>query len=147
MTDEAIQPTVQIRRPIFPLLVAVPSVCFLGALLTDIAYVASAEIMWADFSAWLLTVGVIIGAFAAIAGLIDFIRDPGLRQLGGAWLHFGGSIVVLALAGINTLIHTRDAWTSVMPVGLILSIVTVLVLLVTSWFGWTTRYQRAGAFR
>ena len=43
--------------------------------------------------------------------------------------------MVLVLAFFNNLIHTRDAWTSVVPTGLILSIVTVLVLPVTAWFG------------
>ena len=42
-------------QPIHPMLVPIPIACFVGALLTDIAYVVSAEIMWADFSAWLLS--------------------------------------------------------------------------------------------
>src|SRR3569832_1993573 len=54
-----VRTTAQIAgRPIHPMLVPIPIACFVGALLTDIAYVASAEIMWADFSAWLLLVGV-----------------------------------------------------------------------------------------
>jgi uncharacterized membrane protein len=35
------------------MLVPIPIVCFIGALITDIAYVVTADIMWADFSAWL----------------------------------------------------------------------------------------------
>ena len=40
------------------MLVPFPIACFVGTLLTDIAYWRTAEMMWADFSAWLLTVGV-----------------------------------------------------------------------------------------
>jgi uncharacterized membrane protein len=49
---------------------------------------------------------------------------------------------VLVLAFFNVLIHTRDAWTSVVPTGLILSIVTVLILPVTGWLGWEMVYRR-----
>ena len=47
------------RQPIHPILVPVPIACFIGVLLTDVTYWWSADMMWADFSAWLVTVGVI----------------------------------------------------------------------------------------
>ena len=59
------------HHPIHPMLVPFPVVCFVGTLLTDLAYWKTAEMMWADFSAWLLFVGLIMGVLAAIAGLID----------------------------------------------------------------------------
>jgi uncharacterized membrane protein len=123
------------------MLVSVPIVCFIGALLTDITYAVSAEMMWADFSAWLLTVGFIIGVLAALAGLTDFIGSRGIRSVGAAWLHLIGNLIVLVLAFFNVLIHTRDAWTSVMPMGLALSVITVLILPVTGWLGWTMVYR------
>ena len=123
------------------MLVPVPIVCFIGALLTDIAYAATAEIMWADFSAWLLVVGLIIGVLAAIAGLVDFLSNPAIRALAPAWLHLAGNLVALVLAFFNALIHTRDAWTSVVPTGLALSIIVVLILPVTGWLGWTMVYR------
>ena len=52
-----------------------------------------------------------------------------------------GNLVVLVLAFFNALVHTRDAWTSVVPIGLMLSIVTVLILPVTGWLGWTMVYR------
>ncbi len=130
------------------MLVPVPIVCFVGALLTDIVYYATAEILWADFSAWLLVVGVIMGVLAAIAGLIDFLGNRMIRTQMPAWPHLIGSVVVLVLAFFNALIHTRDAWTSVMPIGLVLSIITVLILPVTGWIGWTMVYRHgAGVVR
>jgi uncharacterized membrane protein len=123
------------KHPLHPILIPVPIVCFAGALLTDIAYAATAEMMWADFSSWLLLVGLIGGVLAAIAGLTDFIGNRLIRQQAPAWPHLVGNLVVLVLAFFNVLIHTRDAWTSVVPTGLILSIITVLILPVTAWFG------------
>jgi len=140
--DVTLQPTAQVaRHPIHPMLVSVPIVCFIGALLTDITYAVSAEMMWANFSAWLLVVGFIIGVLAALAGLIDFLGGRGIRTLGAAWLHLTGNLIVLILAFFNVLIHSRDAWTSVVPTGLALSIITVLILPVTGWLGWTMVYR------
>jgi uncharacterized membrane protein len=143
MHDESvIASTAQIaRHPIHPMLVPVPIVCFVGALLTDLMYFATAEMMWADFSAWLLAVGLIIGLLAACAGLVDFFGNRLIRAQAAAWPHLIGNAVVLVLAFFNLLIHTRDAWTSVVPVGLILSILTVLILPITGWLGWTMVYR------
>ena len=128
-------------HPIHPMLVPVPIVCFVGALLTDIAYAATAEMMWSDFSAWLLVVGFIVGVLAGIAGLVDFLSNRLVRAQTPAWPHMLGNLAVLVLAFFNVLIHTRDAWTSVVPIGLILSIVTVLILPVTGWLGWSLVYR------
>lgn len=140
--DVPVRTTAQIAgHPIHPMLVPVPIVCFIGALLTDITYLVTEEITWADFSAWLLTVGLIFGVLAAIAGLTDFLGNRLVRAQTPAWPHFIGNAVVLVLAFFNTLIHTRDAWTSVWPTGLILSVVTVLILPVTGWLGWAMVYR------
>ena len=140
--NERLQATAQIaRHPLHPMLVPVPIVCFIGALLTDITYYVSAEMMWADFSAWLLVVGVIVGVLAACAGLVDFLSSRSIRAQAPAWPHMLGNVLVLVLSFFNALIHTRDAWTSVVPVGLILSIIVVLILPVTGWLGWSMVYR------
>jgi uncharacterized membrane protein len=140
--DVRVRTTAEIAgHPIHPMLVPIPIACFIGALLTDIAYVASAEIMWADFSAWLLLVGVVFGVLAAIAGLTDFLGNRLVRAQAPAWPHLIGNVLALVLATVNTLVHARDAWTSVWPTGLILSVITVLILPVTGWLGWAMVYR------
>jgi len=65
-----------------------------------------------------------------------------------AWIYAIGILAVMILATFNMLIHTRDAWTSVWPTGLILSVVTVLILPVTGWLGWAMVYRhRVGVAR
>jgi uncharacterized membrane protein len=140
--EPSLRSTAQIaRHPIHPMLVPIPIVCFIGALVTDITYAVTAEMMYADFSAWLLLVGIVFGVLAAIAGLIDFLGNRLIRRQAPAWPHLIGNLVVLVLAFFNNMIHTRDAWTSVMPAGLVLSIVTVLILPVTGWLGWQLVYR------
>jgi uncharacterized membrane protein len=147
--EPTLRPTAQIaKHPIHPMLVPIPIVCFIGALVTDICYAVTAEMMYADFSAWFLLVGIVFGVLAAIAGLIDFLGNRLIRRTSPAWPHLIGNLIVLVLAFFNNLVHTRDAWTSVMPTGLILSIVTVLILPVTGWLGWEMVYRhRVGVTR
>ena len=146
---DRLEPTARIaRHPIHPMLVPIPITCFVGAFLTDIAYWLTAEMMWADFSAWLLSAGLIVGVLAGIAGLVDFLGNRRIRSQPPAWPHMLGNLVVLVLAFFNTLIHSRDAWTSVVPTGIILSFVTVLILPVTGWLGWSLVYRHgAGVSR
>jgi uncharacterized membrane protein len=129
------------HRPIHPFLVPIPIVCFIGVLLTDITYWGSADMMWADFSAWLVSVGVIFGFLAAIFGLIDFLGNRSIRAQSPAWTHAIGNLALLILATLNMFVHSRDAWTSIVPWGLALSAATVLILLFTVWMGRSLVYR------
>jgi uncharacterized membrane protein len=128
-------------HPIHPMLVPFPIVCFVGTLVTDIVYAITADMQWANFSAWLLTAGLIISIFVVIAGLIDALGDMRILRLRPAWIHVLGNVVALALAVLNVFVHSRDAYTSVVPLGLILSVLVVLILLVTGWTGWDMVYR------
>jgi uncharacterized membrane protein len=123
------------------MLVPIPITCFVGTLITDIAYAQTANMQWANMSAWLLTAGLIVALFAVIAGLIDFLSDRRIRDLRAVWIHAGGNAIALILALFNIFVHSRDAYTSVVPTGLVLSCLTVLILLVTGWMGWELVYR------
>jgi uncharacterized membrane protein len=130
------QSTAQVAgHPIHAMLVPIPVVCFVGTLVTDIAYWLTANMQWANFSAWLLSVGLIVSALAVLAGLIDFFGDRRIRRIRTAWIHAAGNAVALVLSIINVFVHSRDAYTSVVPTGLILSAVVVLILGLTGWLG------------
>ncbi|PWW04536.1 putative membrane protein [Hoeflea marina] len=112
-----------------------PVVCFTLALLTDIAYWQTANLMWQNFSAWLLFAGLVVGVLAAVAGIVDlFIRRTGTDHR-PHWAHAVGSLIVLVLAFFNSLVHAGDGWTAVVPWGLTLSLVTVIVMIITDFYG------------
>lgn len=138
MPDHAARSTLRIgRHPLHPMLIPFPVACFVGVLLTDIAYWRTADVLWADFSAWLVSAGVVLGIVAALAGLVDFLGDRAVRSKPPAWPHMIGNIVALILATLNMLVHTHDAWTSVVPWGLALSLAVVVVIAVTGWLGFS----------
>jgi uncharacterized membrane protein len=135
-------PTLHIaRHPIHPMLVPFPIACFVGTLVTDLAYWRTADMMWADFSSWLLLAGLALGTLAALAGLADFIGNRLVRAQNASWLHLAGNVLVMVLSLVNAFVHSRDGWTSVVPTGLILSGLVVLLLLFTGWQGWTMVYR------
>jgi uncharacterized membrane protein len=122
-------------HPIHAMLVPIPIVCFVGTLITDLVYWRTAAMMWANFSAWLLTVGLVVSILVVIAGLIDFAGDRRVRAISTAWVHGLGNGVALLLEIVNAFVHSRDAYSSVVPDGLILSALAVLIFVVTSWLG------------
>jgi uncharacterized membrane protein len=134
-------------RPLHAMLVPIPNVCFVATLITDIVYWQTAAMLWADMSAWLLLVGLIVSRIAAPAGMIDFFGDARIRELRAAWIHAIGNVTALILSIFNCLIHTRDAYTSVVPSGVILSALVVVILLVTGWNGWALVYRHGVGVR
>ncbi|HEX3888790.1 MAG TPA: DUF2231 domain-containing protein [Phenylobacterium sp.] len=128
-------------HPLHPMFVPFPIVCFVLTLISDLAYWKTAAMQWANMSAWLLVVGLVMALLAVIAGLIDFLGERRIRALPAVYVHALGNTVALVLAIFNLLIHSRDAYTSVVPTGLVLSVLTVLILLVTGWLGGDMVYR------
>jgi uncharacterized membrane protein len=127
--------SVPATRFIYEVLLSFPVCCFTLVLLTDIAYWQTSYLMWQDFSSWLLFAGIVAGALAWIAGVLDALigSTPGAR--GPAPRNAGLGLVVLGLAVVNSLLHAGDGWTAVVPWGLLLSAVTVLVMALGGWLG------------
>lgn len=121
------------RRPLHPFLLAFSVSCFIGTLASDVAYWRTADVVWADFSDWLVTIGVIVGYATLIVALIEiFIFRKG-RFYRPPWLYTVGMIVALILATFDMLVHSRDAWTSVVPWGIVLSALVVVVAILAGW--------------
>jgi uncharacterized membrane protein len=121
------------RRALYPFLLAFAVACFVGTLATDLVYWQTANVVWADFSDWLVTIGVVAGYGAFVVALVEvlLLRRGHLYRLTPIFAI--GMIVALIVATFNAFVHTRDAWTSVVPWGLALSAIVVVVALVAGW--------------
>ncbi len=129
------RPIALARRPLYAMLLPIPIVCFIGALLTDLAYLGSdGNLQWLNFSSWMIAVGLLFGAIALVIAIVDTVR--GRRSYLAVGLFAAAWVVEL----LNALIHTRDGWTAVAGTGLILSIVGVLLILASGWLWQSLRY-------
>jgi uncharacterized membrane protein len=72
---------------------------------------------------------------------VDFLGDRRIRALRQVWIHGLGNALALVLSILNAFVHSRDAYTSVVPLGLFLSGLVVVILAVTGWNGWDMVYR------
>ncbi|MET0172224.1 MAG: DUF2231 domain-containing protein [Agrobacterium vaccinii] len=114
--------------PFQSLFVPFPFVCFSLALGTDVAFWQTANLMWQNFSAWLLFAGLVFGGLAILAGVVDVLRAR-TRPMRPSFFAIILFLVMLVLAFANSLVHAGDGWTAVVPYGLLLSAVTFVVSL------------------
>jgi uncharacterized membrane protein len=111
----------------------------IAAFCTDYTYYRTALWQWANFSAWLITAGLIVTLFAVILLLIDLATGRARR------LNTGSFILVTAatlLSLVNAFVHSRDAWTSVVPQGILLSAVSAILLVIAGARGWSLAMSR-----
>ncbi|MGN6850246.1 MAG: DUF2231 domain-containing protein [Sphingomicrobium sp.] len=121
------------NHPIHPMLVSFPIVLFIGTLVTDIVFLSTSNPMWAIASRYLLGVGIIMAALAAIAGLTDFFGDKRI-QGSDAIKHMLANVTAVVLEIINFFVRLHsDA--AIRGIGIVLSVIVVLILLYSGWKG------------
>ena len=122
-------------RPVYAIFLSVAVVCFTATVLTDLTYEGSdGNLVWLEFSTWLVAAGLLFGAIALLLMLIDRLRGVG-------W----AALLVLLCTWIvelfNSLIHARDGWTAVVPTGLILSVIGAVLALLAGWLSHSARVE------
>jgi uncharacterized membrane protein len=123
-------------HPIHPMLVVFPIGFLVGALVTDLTFWGTADPFWARASEWLLGAGIVMGALAAVTGIIEFVTISRVRSLAAGWVHFLGNATAILLSVWNLLYRMGgEADALVVPVGIILSAIVVALFLVTGWLG------------
>ena len=119
-------------------------ILLIAAFGTDYTYYTTALWQWANFSAWLITAGLIVTLVAVIFLLIDFATGRAGRLKTGSFI-----LVTTAalLSLVNAFVHSRDAWTSVVPQGILLSAVSTILLIIAGARGWSLAMSRASGDR
>ena len=117
-----------------PFFVSLGGTLLMAALFTDFMYSSNALMQWSNFSAWLIAGGLVLALLSAIVLLVEVA----LGRAGTiSWLDFILLAAAVVLSIVNVLVHTRDAWTSVVPTGITLSAIVAVLLLVAGIRGWT----------
>ena len=126
-------------HPIHPMLVPFPIVCFIGAFVTDILYV-NGDTAVASASNWLLGVGLVFAALAAVAGLTDYLGDSRVRSLSDALKHMIANVLVVVIEAFNLLLRLGNP-DFIGSTGVYLSGLAVLILLYSGWKGGELVYR------
>src|SRR6476660_4168899 len=111
----------------YGLLNPIPFGCFVAALIFDVVYARSGELLWNKSAAWLIAIGLL---FAIIPRLINLVQiwGPSRRAaLTSDKLDFWLNLLAIAAAIVNAFVHSRDAY-AVVPAGVWLSACTVILL-------------------
>jgi uncharacterized membrane protein len=127
--------------PVHVFLASFPLAFLLAAVATDLAhwwtmldwYVDYGG-FWATASVWLIGAGLGGALLASVSGLVDVwaIRENRRQQL--LSLHILGSVGVLLLGAVNLAIRITDHEASVIPWGIVLSVLTSVLLVYSGWF-------------
>jgi uncharacterized membrane protein len=123
-----------------PGFVGAGSALLIAAFVTDLMYYWTSLMQWANFSAWLIVFGLVIALIAAVLLVLDVILGRAGRM---NWFHFILVTAAALLSLLNVLVHSRDAWTSVVPEGIVLSAIVTVLLLVAGFGGWSITGLRA----
>ena len=115
-------------------------VLLIAAFGTDYIYYTTALWQWANFSAWLITAGPILTFVAVLFLLIDFATGRAGRLNTVSFLLVAAAAL---LSLVNAFVHSRDAWTSVVPQGILLSAVSTILLVIADARGWSLAIRRA----
>ena len=112
---------------VYGLLNPIPFGMFVAALIFDITYLRTGEVLWNKAAAWLIPLALI---FAIIPRFINLGMVWANRRVivsGVDKLDFSLNLVAVIVAIFNAFVHSRDAYAS-MPTGVWLSAVTVALL-------------------
>lgn len=129
-------------HPLNAILLAFPTAMFAGGLVADIAFLASAEIQWSNFAAWMIAAALLFGGMVLLWAIVDLVRKG---RLGAPSLAYPVALGVMWVAGlINAFQHSKDGWSSVGSVGLVLSVLSTFAALVAAWIGYGAVRGRGG---
>ena len=126
-------------HPIHPMLVPFPIVCFIGALVTDIVFLNNHDHGWATASRYLLAIGLVMAALAAVAGLTDFFGEKRI-QGSDAIKHMLANVTAVVLELINLFIRLHSD-PAINKIGIYLSVIVVVILLYSGWKGGDLVYR------
>ncbi|WP_346658804.1 DUF2231 domain-containing protein [Bradyrhizobium sp. 143] len=119
-----------------------PVAFLVGALVSDLVSVGTADAFWPKASMWMIGVAILMALVAALAGFIDFFGEPRIRRLTDAWYHMIGNLTAVVVGLVNFVLrYSQGAEAAIKPLGIVLARVVVGVLLFTGWKGWEMVYR------
>jgi uncharacterized membrane protein len=112
---------------VYGLLNPIPFGFFVAALIFDILYARTADLLWGKGAAWLITFGLLLAVVPRLLNLAQVWLTSRRTALRTDKLDFWLNLFAIVAAIFNAFVHSRDAY-AVVPAGVWLSICTVILL-------------------
>jgi uncharacterized membrane protein len=130
-------------HPFHPLLVTLPIGAWVSSLIFDIvARIGDDETVFSRGAYWLIGIGIVGAAVAAIFGLMDLLTIPrGTRAARTALTHMGLNVVVLVLFIVSYVLRRADDGETAETTPFVISILALLLLSVSGWLGGKMAYR------
>jgi len=124
------------------MLIHFPVAFLLGLVGSDLAFLYTADPFWTRVGLWLAGLGSLGGWLAGLAGLVDLVFVPRIRNLIIAWSHALMAVMTLSLASFNWLLRFSEA-SRFDPWCLYISLLTAALITITSLLGGQMVYHHA----
>lgn len=122
----------------------IPYGFFVAALVFDIIYVYSTNVMWAKSASWLIVLGLIAAIIPRLINLAWVCTDSSYRRRTSVKTHFWLNVIAIIFAVLNSFIHSRDAY-AIVPLNVIYSAITVFCLLIANIFLFSSHSYAEGS--
>ena len=119
-----------VASAVYGLLDPIPFGFFVAALIFDITYARSGDVMWEKSAAWLIAIGLVFAIIPRVVNLVQVWITSRQFATGSDKLCFWLNLLAIVAAILNALVHSRDAY-AIVPAGVWLSACTVALLCVT----------------
>lgn len=129
------------RHPIHPMVVPLPIASAVLAFVSDVLATRSGQDWHARTAHWLLGTCVATGLMAAPSGAIDALTVRAARSSPMTWVHAGGNVAALGIAGLEWLRRGRGPLVA-SRVSLPVTGLVAGILFVTGWLGGELAYRK-----
>lgn len=128
-------------NPLHGIFLAFPVALYPSALLSDITYLNTAIIQWANFSSWLLVGANFFAGLVLAWAVIGFFIGRASHARGRGIVYLVIVAVIFVAGFLNSLQHARDGWHSVGTLGLALSIICTVLSLIAAIIAYGSTYH------
>lgn len=116
-----------VASAIFGILNPLPFGFFVAALIFDVTYFRTGEILWDKSAAWLIAIGLVLAIVPRLINLAQVWITSRTTATAGDRFDFVLNLVAIIVAIFNAFVHSRDAY-AVAPTSVWLSVCTVILL-------------------
>jgi len=122
-------------HPVHQMLIVFPLGLLATAVVFDLFFLATNNVLWTQAAFYMIGAGVITGLVAAVPGIVDWLAIPrGTRAKRIGLIHGVGNVIVVALFGLSWFLR-RDNPAAPPTEAVVAGMLGAALSLVTAWLG------------